>query len=91
MVTVKELLDKFNLDIDLSNKVLNLSFDEDYESFEEKTEDGVDYFEFYSKNSLLVIIPSETDCVLSYSHFAFEGAPATGGFFNDEGIQVTDF
>ena len=67
-ITVKELLDKFNVNLDLSENLLSLEFDEDYHTYQySKVESTGNWIhEFYADNCLISINPKSKDATLDH-------------------------
>ena len=101
MKTVKELLTKFNLKIELPGNILNMELDGEFTSFEQKKEsfptfeDSTSYkeydcFEFRGEYSLCKIIPDNENNIIGIFDIVGDIIPkARGKFFDAEGNVVS--
>ena len=85
---IKDLLEKFDLFLKLSDEILNMEVEGNYESYStEKFEDDT-FYRF--EDDLHEILLSETvQEMLWYTTSPAKGMPGKGGGYNSDGIQIS--
>mgnify|MGYP000916644723 CR=1 FL=1 len=90
MVTIRELLNKFNIKLSLTEIVLNMSYEPNYTSFEKKTYtkngEKFEYYIFHADLSKLIIRPYDPISTVEFYIYSYEGAFVYGECYNEDGM-----
>lgn len=85
---VRELLDKFGLFLKLSDAILDIEVEGDYESYStEKFED--DTFYRFEDDIHEILISETNEETLWYTVSPAPGLPGKGGGYNKDGVQIS--
>lgn len=85
---VRELLDKFGLFLKLSDAILDIEIEGDYESYStEQFED--DTFYRFEDDTHELLISETSEETLWYTVSPAPGLPGKGGGYNKDGIMIT--
>ena len=88
---VKDVLEKHNINLSLSEGILELDFDGEFIDYAIKQYPNRDVlYIFYDKNHDIRITPDKKDKVLAYYSFKEDEDIGKSQFYNPEGFLVAD-